>query len=122
MKRFTGFLALLTALMLLAVSGLAETAATEDVADQVVATVNGNPLYLSELQQAYNYYAEQGYTVTYSQILDVMVDTEALRQIIAENGFSDFSDEERAAHDTEARTAWDTAIQSYITNYLFYLC
>ena len=46
MKLITRLLALLTALTLLAVSGLAETVTTQD---QIVATVNGTPLYLTEL-------------------------------------------------------------------------
>lgn len=119
MKLITRLLALLTALTLLAVSGLAETVTTQD---QVVATVNGTPLYLTELQQAYNYYSEyyaqQGYTVTYAQMVDVLVDTEALRQLVAENGFANFTDEERAAQEAEAKASWDNAIQSYVSAYL----
>ena len=119
MKLITRLLALLTVLTLLAVSGLAETVTTQD---QVVATVNGTPLYLTELQQAYNYYSEyyaqQGYTVTYAQMVDVLVDTEALRQLVAENGFANFTDEERAAQEAEAKASWDNAIQSYVSAYL----
>ena len=118
MKSFTKLLALLTALMLFAAFALAESAESPDTGDQVVATVNGTPLYLTELQEAYNYYTEQGYSVTYSQVLEILIETESLKQIITEKGFDQFSEEEKAEYTKQADESWETAIQSYISNYL----
>lgn len=123
MKRFSRLLALLTTLMLLAVSALAETAPTEEpapaaAADTVAATVNGTPLYLSELQEAYNYYANQGYDVTYDQVLGFLVNTQLLKELVAESGYDQFTDEERAQFDTEAAASWDEALGSYVSYYL----
>ncbi len=120
MKSFTRILALLTAMIMLSAFVLAEPAPIPEAeaADKVVATFNGTPMYLKKLQEAYNYYAEQGYTVTYAQILEVLIETQALKQIISENGFDHFTDEELAAYNTQAAESWETAIQSYVTNYL----
>ena len=119
MKSSIKLLALLTALIMFTAIALAESAEIADAGtDKLVATVNGQPLYVKELQEAYNYYTEQGYSVTYAQILEVLIETEALKQIIAENGFNQFTDEEKAAYAAQADESWENAIQSYVTNYL----
>ena len=95
-----------------------KTDETASADDQVVATVNGTRLYMSELQEAYNYYTGQGYDVTYSQILDIIIQTQLLKEVIAEGGFNQFTDEEKAGFQAEAATSWENAIQNYVTNYL----
>ncbi len=117
MKFTSRLLALLMALtLLMSVSGLAETAASP--ADTVVATVDGTPLYLNELQEAYQYYTENGYSVTYAQILEILISTQLLREIVAENGFDQFTDEEQAAFVEQANASWENGLQGYVTNYL----
>ena len=114
MKHLAKFLAILIAMTILTTAGFAETAEPDK---QVVATVNGTPLYLSELNEAYSYYTNQGYSVTYAQILDILVETQVLKDIIAEGGFNQFTDEEKAAQQSEAAQSWENAIQNYVTNY-----
>ena len=114
MKHLAKFLAILIAMTILTTAGFAETAEPDK---QVVATVNGTPLYLSELNEAYSYYTNQGYSVTYAQILDILVETQVLKDIIAEGGFNQFTDEEKAAQQAEAAQSWENAIQNYVTNY-----
>ncbi len=125
MKHLKKLLALLIVLTLLASVGLAETVtATEETSTaaetsaRVVATVNGTPIYETELQEAHTYYTEQGYSVTYAQILEILIETHALRQIITEKGFDQFTDEDQAKFAAEAQEAWNSAIENYVTSYL----
>ena len=116
MKRFCQLLSLLVALMMLPFAGLAEST------DTVIATVNGKQVPVSEVQQAYayyyDYYAQYGYSFTYSMAMEAVISEYLLNELIAEGGFDQFTEEEKAALTLEAQAAWDEALQSYVDYYL----
>ncbi|MBQ6382803.1 MAG: peptidylprolyl isomerase [Clostridia bacterium] len=136
-------ISLLLALCLTAVSfaALAEAAENTETAEpaevteaaepQLLATINGTEIYDndSDLQYWISYYMYQlsssGYDTTNPDLLSDVnkyslyntLNFAVLRQKASELGLADFTDEEIAAMEAEARESWTSVLENYETNY-----
>lgn len=139
MKKSTRFFALCLALVMclsLAMTGaMGETAqsvetqaAPAEATDDVVVTVNGQPVLASDVQEIYDSlyteYTSQGYDLTgqesilQSMAMDYAVQETLFRQKAAEVGADQFTEDEEAGFLTEAQTQWDSALEQYYTYFL----
>jgi len=118
MNKWTRFLALLAALMMLCVCAFAETAT--DI-DPVLAVVGDDEITLSEADEmAYMLYY-YGYVDSYPQYaatIEYMVQTAVIENHIKEAGYMEFAEDEMTAFRNEASAEWEAMLDEYVVNYL----
>lgn len=96
-----------------------EAAVVQQAEDKVLATLGGEPIYLSEVEKALENLANYIEDPTdYRQAVEFVVQQRVLDKKIKDMGFDQFSADEEAAFLSEAQGQWDEGIQSYVSYYL----
>lgn len=111
--------ALLMALMMLCSCALAEENAKID--NLTLATVSGEEILLSEVEQVAYMFYYYGYTETYPDIdsaLYYLVQEAVIEKHLRDAGYMEFSAEEMTAFENEADAEWQTYIDQYVQAYL----
>lgn len=93
-----------------------QTAAAED-ADEILATLDGEPIMKSDCESFINYYSSS-YSLTYAEAVDNLLFQKVIQKLITELGFDQFTDEEMVEINAKAQTDWDDAIASYVDYFL----
>lgn len=110
--------AMLALIMMLAVSSFAEEKENEDI---VLATVDGEPILFSQIQELIVQYYYYGYIEDYTDVNTVVTyeaENRVLQKKLKENGYFDFTEEEMAAFRTDALDEKQQAIEEYVEYYL----
>lgn len=110
----TRMLALALALTVLwgATSALAQAPA----GDPVLATLNGEPVYKSEVDELIPLFVENQYiadATDYRTVLDAVIQRRVLMKKSKELKFDQFTEEEQSAFLQEAKSQWDAAVTEY---------
>ncbi len=110
----TRLLALALALMMLL--GAAPAFAQVPAEDPVLATLNGEPVLKSEVDDLIPLFVENQYiadATDYRTVLNAVIQRRVLMKKTKELGFDQFSDEEVSAFKQEAQSQWDAALADY---------
>ncbi|MBQ8082394.1 MAG: peptidylprolyl isomerase [Clostridia bacterium] len=84
----------------------------------VVATVNGEEIYKSELDDLISYYLSSGYEYTYAEALESLLYEKLMTRYLEDEGYTAFTEEEEAQLREEADSSWEAAMQNYVSYYL----
>lgn len=119
MKRITqGIAVILALIMMLTFFSFAEEKENEDL---ILATVDGEPILFSEIQELIVQYYYYGYIEDYTDVSTVVTyeaENRVLEKKLKENGYFDFSEEEMEAFRADALDEKQQAIDEYVEYYL----
>ncbi len=113
-----GIAAILALIMMLTAFSFAEEKENEDI---VLATVDGEPILFSEIQQLIVQYYYYGYIEDYTDVSTVVTyeaENRVLQKKLKENGYFNFTEEEMEAFRADALDEKQQAIDEYVEYYL----